>query len=301
MGRYCCCGDRRLLLTEEFQKKAQWLSLEFPREIPWILTRGNSHVMSNAVVKFEDVKMIYLEKIDHNTNLDFLMGNLRLEGERIVEDASAELTKLLASWSKASQKFEETIKNIVVSEVSGEISEINSFLRELNVFICEQEVSQEIITQKTNEIIKLIDNLNGLSEERVCQKQKIEMQKFENAREQGIPENLYKVFGGDLSRVSEFMSNVARIETWRLDENELTCGRARARQTCEDAWRAMGETTDFFCGADPNDVKYYVYERHFGEDATPVVRKEKKGSYNNNLSTSNDAMAEALRKAGLID
>ncbi len=36
------------------------------------------------------------------------------------------------------------------------------------------------------------------------------------------------------------------------------------------------------------------------EEATPVVRKEEKESYDKNLSTSNDAMAEALRKAGLV-
>jgi len=36
------------------------------------------------------------------------------------------------------------------------------------------------------------------------------------------------------------------------------------------------------------------------KEATPVVRQDEKESYDKNLSTSNDAMAEALRKAGLV-
>ena len=120
------------------------------------------------------------------------------------------------------------------------------------------------------------------------------------AEQMGIDEHLLDIFDGDLVRASQFMSNVSKIETWRLDANELSCGRSRARSVCEDAWSITGEITDFFCGANPNDVKYYVYEYHFGENAKPVVHREEKGSYNKNLSTSNEAMAEALRKAGLV-
>ncbi|MFA5644325.1 MAG: helicase-related protein [Patescibacteria group bacterium] len=139
----------------------------------------------------------------------------------------------------------------------------------------------------------LIVNLSHLFE--VRQQERNELIKSNN-----VPDRLLEAFSGDIDRTLEFIANVAKIETWRLDEHELTCGRSRSRANCEEAWSAMGEDSDFFCGADPNDVKYYVYEYHFGENATPVARKEERGSYNNNLSNSNDTMAEALRKAGLI-
>jgi len=139
----------------------------------------------------------------------------------------------------------------------------------------------------------LIVNLHHLFE--VRQQERNELIKSNN-----VPDRLLEAFSGDIDRTLEFIANVAKIETWRLDEHELTCGRSRSRANCEEAWSAMGEESDFFCGADPNDVKYYIYDRHFGEDANPVGRKEEKGSYNEDLSSSNNPMAEALRKAGLI-
>lgn len=198
--------------------------------------------------------------------------------------------------------LEEILKNTFVEFVSEEISEI---YKSINISFEGIEVpSFENLQKKFSDVNGKISKLSGISKDRksihdieCIQKRSLLVNQ---AKEMGVGEHLLDIFGGDLVRASQFMSNVAKIETWRLDENEITCGRSRASQNINDAWGAMGETDDFFCGSDPNDVKYYVCERHFGEESTPVVRREEKGNYNKNLSTSNNPMEEALRRAGLI-
>ena len=195
--------------------------------------------------------------------------------------------------------LEETLNNTFVEFVSEEIFEID---KSIGVSSEEAEgISIESLQKKFAEINEKISKLPEISKGKkfisdadlIKQKASLLIQ----AEQFGVSESLLDLFGGDLVRASQFMSNVAKIETWRLIEHELTAGRGRARSMCESAWSQMGETTDFFCSADPNDVKYYVYEHHFGENATPVVRREEKGNFNKSLSTSNDAMVEAFRLA----
>jgi hypothetical protein len=66
------------------------------------------------------------------------------------------------------------------------------------------------------------------------------------------------------------------------------CGRNRVQEHLEE----LGGK-DFFCGADPNDVKYYVYNYHF--ESFSEIETEEDCSI-----SSNNPMAEALRKAGLL-
>jgi|GEM_PF-3762028 len=165
--------------------------------------------------------------------------------------------------------FEETLKNTFVEFVSEDINEIS---KSIDVSSGEnEEISIESLQKKFTGIKEKISKLPEISKDR-----------------KGIH---------DTECVQKRFLLVNQAEQMA---NELSCGRSRARTTCEDAWSAMGENTDFFCGSDPNDVKYYIYDHHFGQNSKPIVHREEKGSYNKNLSTSNDAMAEALRKAGLV-
>ena len=198
--------------------------------------------------------------------------------------------------------LEEALKNTFVEFVSEEISEIYKSIEVSseeteNISIKNLQKKFAGIKEKINKLPEISKNRKGIHDTECVQKRFLLVNQ---AEQMGIDEHLLDIFDGDLVRASQFMSNVSKIETWRLDANELSCGRSRARSVCEDAWSITGEITDFFCGANPNDVKYYVYEYHFGENAKPVVHREEKGSYNKNLSTSNEAMAEALRKAGLV-
>ena len=223
-------------------------------------------------------------------NIDERIQLVKTEAEKIKKQAIEGYTKTNVLVSEIREFFKKILAKVEVNLVLTEVGQIREFLDNAWSFLIQAEF------QKAEELCNMAKELiSSLSVLVVRRGQEKEAEK----EPLGIPEYLLKAFGENLSSTIQFMSNVAKIETWRLDSNELSCGRSRARSTCEDAWSAMGETTDFFCGADPNDVKYYVYEHHFGEEATPVVRKEEKESYNKN-PTSNDAMAEALRKAGLV-
>jgi cold shock CspA family protein len=223
-------------------------------------------------------------------NIDEQIQFILTEAEKIKREMIEGYTKTKALVSETREFFEKTLAEVEVSLVLSEVNIIREFLDNAWRFLNQAEFQKA--ENFCNEVREKISSLSGLAVKHGQEK--------EAERERlGIPENLLNAFGGEIETAIKFISNVAKIETWRLDAHELTCGRSRASSTCENAWSAMGESTDFFCGADPNDVKWYVYEHHFGENSTPVARKEEKGSYNKNLSTSNIAMAEALRKAGL--
>jgi hypothetical protein len=204
--------------------------------------------------------------------------------------------------NECSQFFREVVERVLVSYVSDQVHAIFDGINALEAVACEGDIKrlEQVIAELKQEALKLPDY--SIFQKELADKEEIEARRnlLSEAGKLGIPEYILNAFNGNIQNAIQFMSNVAKIETWRLESNELCCGRARARATCENAWSAMGEKSNFFCGADPNDVKGYVYEHHFGEDAEPVGRKEEKGSYNNNLSDSSNPMEEALRKAGLL-
>ena len=116
-----------------------------------------------------------------------------------------------------------------------------------------------------------------------------EIPPFETAREKaakesGLPEQLYHAFGGDTERVKAFMEKVAKLDVSKLDEHEMSCGRARKSA---EVIRISGDP-DFFLGADPLEVCWYITEANAssGPASTP----------DNGGSTS---LGDALRKAGL--
>lgn len=199
--------------------------------------------------------------------------------------------------------LEDTLKNTFIEFVSDEISEI---YKSIEVSLTEAEdMSSGNFKKKFADIKERISKLPDMSKDlkkahdaECAQKRSIIVHR---ADQMGIDEYLLDIFNGHLLNASQFIANVAKIEAWRLDAHELGCGRRRAREACEKAWLAMGESTDFFCGADPNDVKYYVFEYHFGDGSShEEPKKSRQESWQDEIGSSNDAMAEALRRAGLI-
>lgn len=88
------------------------------------------------------------------------------------------------------------------------------------------------------------------------------------AKEAGLPEQLMVIFGGNEEDVRTFMDNVYSLNPDHVSEHEITCGRARVRSELE----YVSGNENFFCGADPNDVKHFIWEVLFGDggvDHTP--------------------------------
>lgn len=88
-----------------------------------------------------------------------------------------------------------------------------------------------------------------------------EIPPFETAREKaakesGLPEQLYRAFNGDVERIKAFMDKVAKLDVSKLDEHEMSCGRARKSA---EVIRVSGDP-DFFLGADPLEVCWYITE-----------------------------------------
>ena len=82
------------------------------------------------------------------------------------------------------------------------------------------------------------------------------------AKESGLPEGLYRAFNGDVERVKAFMEKVHKLDVSKLDEHEMSCGRARKSA---EVIRVSGDP-DFFLGVDPLEVCWYITEAHASSD-----------------------------------
>jgi len=77
------------------------------------------------------------------------------------------------------------------------------------------------------------------------------------AKESGVPEELFLAFNGNEEKAKEFMAKVAKLDTRRLNENEMSCGRARKQAEVI----RVSRDPDFFLGADPLKVCGYIEEK----------------------------------------
>lgn len=106
----------------------------------------------------------------------------------------------------------------------------------------------------------------------------------------GLPESLFSAFNGDVERIKEFMAKVARLDARKLDDHEMSCGRARKRA---EVTRVSGDE-DFFLGADPLEVCGYIEEVHFSNN--PPTDEPSRGD-SPSSSGGNTTLGDALRKA----
>lgn len=121
-----------------------------------------------------------------------------------------------------------------------------------------------------------------------------EIPAFQTAREKaatesGLPEGLYKAFNGDVEKVKEFMAKVAKLDASKLDDHEMSCGRARKSA---EVIRVSGDQ-DFFLGADPLEVCWYIEEVRFSNNPNDA------SVGNSSNDGGNTMLGDALRKAGL--
>ncbi len=259
---------------------------EYPFYSGWSMTElGQSLWNRFETLKAEMIEGLTLENSAERVEV------VRTKAEEIKTKLLTQHENAQALIVRVEEGFEKTLTEVEQEFVRTEADEIRNHIYQANNALQRAEFAE--LEHHCREAETMIASLQSLAETR-------RQERYELVKANNVPEYLLDAFRGNLDRTLEFMQNVATVETWRLDAHELSCGRSRSRAICENAWSAMGNESDFFCGADPNDVKYYVYEYHFGEKATPVGRKQEKGSFNNNLSASNDTMAEALRRAGLI-
>jgi len=101
-----------------------------------------------------------------------------------------------------------------------------------------------------------------------------------------LPNILFKAFLGNEEKIQEFMSKVSKLNISRLDEHEMSCG--RARQEAE-VIRVSGDK-DFFLGADPLEVCSYILdESDVNVEVIPTALGDS--------SCGNSAFAEALLRA----
>lgn len=264
-------------------------ALQIPSEMPFYQW-GTTELGSRLRTRLETLKAEMVECLTQENSAERVEA-VRTKAEEIKTELRTQHENAQALIAKTEEGFEKTLAEAQQEFVRAEADEIRNHIYQAKNALQRAEFAG--VDNHCREVEKMVANLQSLAEMR-------KQERDELIKNNNVPDYLLDAFRGDLDRTLEFMQNVAKVETWRLDAHELTCGRSRSRATCENAWSAMDEETDFFCGADPNDVKGYVYDFHFGEDATPVGRKEEKGSFNSNLSASNDTMAEALRRAGLI-
>ena len=70
-----------------------------------------------------------------------------------------------------------------------------------------------------------------------------------------LPEGLVEVFGGDTARAVSFWAKARKLDLGALDDHIVyNCGRARVR----DHLVEVSGDSDFFCGADPNRVGWFI-------------------------------------------
>lgn len=276
-------------LVQNFERQiSEFTSL--PLEVPFCsykrLPMGDMFVEAITALKEKMISGLTVENFDERVQL------VRTEAQEINTELRTRHSNAKALINEVEGYYQQVMATTDYRFVSNEAEEVKKYLGQCDNLLAQADFAEfnELCEKASQSVSELARTAQERKEER-----------DELVKSNNIPEYLLEAFNNDVERALGFMRNVAKIETWRLDEHELSSGRARARAICQGAWEAMNhQGDDFFCGADPNDVKYYVYDQHFGEDAVPVVRVQEGGSYNKNLSIGNDAMGDALRKAGLL-
>ena len=138
----------------------------------------------------------------------------------------------------------------------SDLTELREWTAQTNTLIAEVEVAVAEAQQKHGE--KLAEEARLLAEG--------------EKQFGGIPEQLLTAFHGNKATTLAFMQKVAQLPTTRLNQHEVGCGRERRRRHLIE----VSGDEEFFLGADPNNVSWYVAKIHFdGErylDPAPVVQ-----------------------------
>ena len=277
-------------LVDEFKNKIYNL-FTIPQHQPFYDNSSWSYITENGKNLQNSFNSLQTEMIEGLTleNFNERIEIIKTRVEEIKNELSIDYEKANALIISTEENFNETLAQVEKSFVEVEVEEIRNYIYKAKTSLQKGEfVEVNDLCVKAQEIVV---NLETISETR-----KIEQEDL--IKKNNIPDYVLNAFRGNVESALQFMSNVAKLETSRLDSWELSCGRSRARATCENAWSAMGEDSSFFCGADPNDVKYYVDEYHFGNGESENLENEEDNSSDSNFGNSD--LAEALRRAGVV-
>lgn len=274
-----------------------------------------SKILRNAFCGVEQLKLS-LSEIDRViggfNNLLIPFNSLISEEEASEINLRVEIKKLLtvpreAPWQKSDWSWGWTLNGVgktlekICNEIEVEV--IKNFNNNklspeeliLGVKIKVDEIKNDLMLQyhESEDLLSTLqeqlENFSGDPEKVLIQEEIYELRKeISNLNsfllEEGVEGVKDKAF-----ILKNKVSCLASLLANRKEEKEkLLSSRNRVQEHLEE----LGGK-DFFCGADPNDVKYYVYNYHFGSFSE--IETEEDCSI-----SSNNPMAEALRKAGLL-
>lgn len=215
---------------------------------------NNTNLGENLKSRFESQQSEMIAGLTLE-NFDERVEMVKTKAEEIKTEMCVDYDKANALISDTEESFSRTLAEVNDEFIQEEINEASGFIHSMKTSLQKGEFAE--VNDMCAKAQSVVGGLKSISDSRTQEREEL-------LRKSNVPAFILSAFHGNLENALQFMSNVAKLETYRLDEHEITCGRSRARHNMEDAWIAMGEESDFFIGADPNDVKYYVYDYHFG-------------------------------------
>jgi len=257
-----------------------------PQEAPWQKNYWSWSWTLNGVGKslekaFKEIEDEVIKNFNNNRlSPEELILGVKIKVDEIKNDLMLQYhdsEDLLSIIQGQLENFSGDPEKVLIEE---EIYELRKEISTLNSFFFEEGV--EGVKDKAFILKNEVSDLGVLLDNRKKEKEKL----LGNGE---IPEYLLDAFCGSIKTTLKFISNVKNLPSEKLDGHIIgNCGRNRVQEHLEE----LGGK-DFFCGADPNDVKYYVYEYHFRSYSEVETEEDCDIS-------SNNPMAEALRKAGLL-
>ncbi|MFA5080265.1 MAG: hypothetical protein WC472_01425 [Candidatus Paceibacterota bacterium] len=286
---------------EEIDKKVK----EIEREIKLNLEISSKRVFDSS---FDEWRQLYIN-----------------ETERIIKEAQErwkeEDQEILSQYIKRYEDYQERpIKEIVdnirkIIDLIGEHPYLNFCL---NCGIEEEKASEFLesleeaidIAEKNRDVKKaeaiffeIKEKINNLARKQELALEEIlrrkaqedkEKEKQQKIKESGLPEDIVAAFGGDIEKARTFIRNVDELDYSLIDEHILCgCGRDRRRAHLIN----ISENENFFNGADPNIVWYYIAQKAGLMKEDEIENEENKdGDDDDNKGESADDIIAALNK-----
>lgn len=230
----------------------------------------------------EEIQIEVVKNLNSYNNAE-LIETVKIKAEELKNNFRTEYEKAKALIASVEEKFNNILAEIEIEFIQEEVLNIRNQFAEVKSFLKKGDFIK--VNNFYLEAEEMIAKLKSLSVERQRERELL-------IKKNNLPDYLLSAFGGDLSRALQFVDNVEQLPTEKLDDHIIgVCGRSRVKTHLEEFG---GE--NFFLGADPNDVKYYVYNYHFG-----VIEKYEEDATDDDEPVSNNSIfAEAFRRAGLI-
>jgi len=194
-------------------------------KIYWTQSRDEAErYHENAVKKLEEIKAEEIKKRK--------LQDAKSEAETVKSKASELYYN--SDNSRLEQTLKEKLYSINRNYLPSELEELRNWTAEARTICTQVEVAYAEIQRK----------------------------KENRSKDMQIPQGLLakKAFNGDEDKAYDFMQKVVALPTSRLDSHIVqNCGRARVQSHLVE----VSGDPEFFMGADPNTVAFYIAEVHF--------------------------------------